>query len=72
MVEKITKVIAKFLTNRAIVALILGLCEHLAAKTKTTVDDDIIKALKESGLWPSSIDSAPADKEPVEENGDAE
>lgn len=72
MVQKITKILAKFLTNRAIVALILGLCERLAAKTETTVDDDIIKALKESGLWTNSTDSAPTDEPPVEKDCDAE
>lgn len=71
MVKKITKILAKFLTNRQIVALILGLCERLAAKTETTVDDDIIKALKESGLWTSSTDSTPTDEKPVEECSDA-
>ena len=71
MVKKITKILAKFLTNRQIVMLILGLCERLAAKTETTVDDDIIEALKESGLWTSSTDSTPTDEKPVEECGDA-
>ena len=47
MLKKITTLLAKFLTDKAIVSMILGLGERLAKKTSTTVDDEIIAALRD-------------------------
>ena len=47
MLKKLTILLAKFLTDKAIVSMILGLGERLAKRTATTVDDDIIAALRD-------------------------
>ena len=48
MLEKIVKFCVRFLTDRAIVSVMLDMCERLAAKTQTTVDDRIVQALRAS------------------------
>lgn len=74
MIDKIVTLLSKILSNKAIVAVILGFCESLAKRTDTTVDDEIIASLKKNGLWveKSSHSSVPSDDKPVEQSGEAD
>jgi len=70
MIDKIVTLLSKILSNKTIVAIVLGFCESLAKKTETTIDDEIIASLKKNGLWVEKDQgSVSPDEKPVEQSG---